>query len=255
MSLKLERFSAGYRSWQTQIVSLEIPTHGLTALLGPNGSGKTTLLNGMMGLISHKGSIAVDDMQLGTAESKVLSQHLSYLPQRYQFTYPISVEDVILMGFNPEMRLFERYSQKHREQAREGLRQIGLETVINDDFLRLSEGQRQRVMLARSLVQNTSVLLLDEPDSAMDFSVRHEVMTLLRTIIRRDLRCGLVVLHDPSLALKYCDRIELFKNGSIIGNIMTEVDDSDTIRQKLSLLYGNIGVYRTPDGHYIIDAI
>ena len=110
-------------------------------------------------------------------------------------------------------------------------------------------------MLARSLVQNTSVLLLDEPDSAMDFSVRHEVMTLLRTIIQRDQRCGLVVLHDPALALKYCDRIELFKNGSIIGNIVTAVDDTDTIRRKLSLLYGNIGVYRTPDRHYIIDVI
>ena len=117
-------------------------------------------------------------------------RQLSYLPQRHQFTYPISVEEVILMGYNPEMSLFDHYSQQQRAQAAAVLAQLGMGPLFKADFTSLSEGQKQRVMLARSLVQDTSLLLLDEPDSAMDFGVRHEVLGLIRSIVRTDRRCG-----------------------------------------------------------------
>ena len=190
MSLKLDNFTAGYRDWQTCAVSLEIPTHGLTGLLGLNGSGKSTLLKGMMGLIQHRGSLIVDGKELGKIGTRQRALQFSYLPQRYQFAYPISVEDVVLMGFNPEMSVFERYSQKQREKVKSVLSQMGLDEMIQADFTHLSEGQRQRIMLARCLVQETAVLLLDEPDSAMDFSVQHDVMRLIQQIIRRDQRCA-----------------------------------------------------------------
>ena len=253
MSLKLDKFSAGYRSWKTCEVTMEIPTHGLTGLLGLNGSGKSTLLKGMMGLIQHRGSLIVDGKEIGMARTKERALQFSYLPQRYQFAYPISVEDVILMGFNPEMSLFEQYSQEQRDKARTVLSQMGLEEMLQADFTHLSEGQRQRIMLARSLVQDTAVLLLDEPDSAMDFSVQHDVMHLIQTIIRRDQRCGLVILHDPSLALKFCDRIELFQDGQIKDSIIPALDDGEVIRQKLNQLFGSVAVYPLPEGRFIVD--
>ncbi len=253
MSLKLEAFSAGYRNWETAAVNMEIPSKRLTGLLGPNGSGKSTLLKGMMGLTRHRGSIKLNGLELAEAGSRERARYLAYLPQRHQFTYPISVEEVILMGFNPEMGVFENYSGSQRSKVRTVLAQMGLEALIQSDFTRLSEGQKQRVMLARSLVQEAEVLLLDEPDSALDFSAGRAVLGLVRNLIQKSERCGLVVLHDPGLALKFCDRIELLADGGIVGRIDPGEDSLESIRSKLSLLYGEVELFLSPQGHYALD--
>ena len=116
MSFELIQFSAGYDHWQTDPISFSIKTGSLAALLGPNGAGKSTLLKGIMGLIQQEGNILVQERSLAKRSAKERALDFSYLPQRFELTYATSIESIVLMGFNPEMSLFENYST---DQCRE----------------------------------------------------------------------------------------------------------------------------------------
>lgn len=266
MSLLIQNFQAGYseaelgnpdlaghrQSFATAPLSLKVPDRSLVALLGPNGSGKSTLLKGLMGLIPHRGLIRVNDSDLSQANSRERARHLAYLPQRQQFAFPIQVEEIVLMGFNPVMGLFGSYSKSQRKKARAVLDHLGLAGLAAADYTHLSEGQRQRVLLARSLVQQADVLLLDEPDTALDLRVRYETLRTIRTILQEDQHSGLLILHDPSLALDLCDHIELMQNGRIIAQIDPARESPAQIAGKLRLLYGPLSVHMLPDGRRLV---
>lgn len=266
MSLLLQDFQAGYdaselrvtdatvrrKSFATAPISLEIPARSLVALLGPNGAGKSTLLKGLMGLIPQRGLIRVHDIDLSQAPSKERARHMAYLPQRQQFAFPIQVEEIVLMGFNPVMSLFSSYSKQQRTKARTVLDRLGLAGMADADYTHLSEGQRQRVLLARSLVQQADVLLLDEPDTALDLRVRYETLLSIQSVLQEETRSGLLILHDPSLALDLCDRIELMQEGRIIARIDPAQETPAQIAAKLSLLYGPLKVHVLPDGRRLV---
>ncbi|NCC76982.1 MAG: ABC transporter ATP-binding protein [Clostridia bacterium] len=266
MSLALENFQAGYnasgldasdaagrrKSFSTAPVSLMIPPRELVVLLGPNGSGKSTLLKGLMGLVPHRGLVRVHGFDLSHASSRERARHLAYLPQRQQFAFPIQVEEIVLMGFNPVMGLFGSYSKAQHAKTRTVLDRLGLAGLAAADYTHLSEGQRQRVLLARSLVQQADILLLDEPDTALDLRVRYETLWTIRTILLEDQRSGLLILHDPGLALDLCDRIELMQDGQIIAQIDPALEPPDQIAAKLGLLYGPLSVHVLPDGRRLV---
>ncbi len=253
MSLKLERFTTGYRQFQVGPVDLEIPEHQLFALIGPNGAGKSTLLKGVLGLIQQAGRFSIGEKDFQGKGSRARTKEIAYLPQRHHFTYPVSVEDVVLMGFNPQMSLLAHYSQRQKSAVGRILQQLNLSELAQHDINRLSEGQRQRVMLARSLVSHASVLLLDEPDSALDFSVRQDILMIIQQQIRSESCCGLAVLHDPALALKHCDQIAIMDQGLILSVIDPMRDALAIVQKKLQILYPRIEVYRTPKGQWAVE--
>ena len=109
------------------------------------------------------------------------------------------------MGFNPQLGLLERPSAAMQAKAREALRQVGLEDRADENYQHLSEGQKQLCILARTLAVDARLLLLDEPESALDFQHRHRLLALLRGWAGAGRRAALVALHDPALALNGCD--------------------------------------------------
>ena len=253
MSVELRKYTAGYRQFKTGPVDLKIDNHQLVALLGPNGAGKSTLLKGMIGLIHQSGELYINDLALSQAQSRQRSRHIAYLPQRYQFTYPIAVVDVILMGFNPDMGMLDRYSQAQRQAAIQILAQFGLQDYAQVDINRLSEGQRQQVMLARSLVRPAALLLLDEPDSALDYAVRQETLQLIRQQVQKTACSSLVVLHDPALALKFCDQVVLIQDGQVRAILDPKTNDLAGLQTTLQRLYPQIQVYRSPLGALAVE--
>lgn len=123
---------------------------------------------------------------------------------------------------------------------------VGLKGLYESDFLALSEGQKQLCILARTIIETSPLLLLDEPDSALDFSNRHLLMQHIRNIVS-DGRCALMCIHSPELALEYCDNILLMKSGTILSTINTHTDSLDIINEKMSLIYDNINVIECTD--------
>ncbi|MEG1322675.1 MAG: ABC transporter ATP-binding protein [Ruthenibacterium sp.] len=253
--LTLAHFSAGYRAKTiVQDVDVTIERNCLTALLGTNGSGKTTLLKGICGLTQSGGTCLLEGRNMQTLREKERARAMSYMPQHSGVAFSISVLEMVLMGFNPALRLLAFPNAAQRALALKTLEEVGLAARSEEDFLTLSAGQRQLVLLARALVQDTALLLFDEPDSALDFNNKHLILAKIRQVIHRQNKAGLLCLHDANLAMQYCDRLLLLKDGRLVGDICPKQDSVQVIQTALQRIYEHVIVVAA-DGGFVMQRI
>lgn len=235
--------TAGYdKGHVIEEICFELDRGSMMGILGANGSGKTTLLKAICGILPHKGSCTLDNTALEGLSARKIAGMCSYIPQRSGITIDISALDVVLMGFNPQLRILEHPDAAMYAAARNALEQVGLIGKEHDNYLHLSEGQKQLCILARTLVQQSSLLLLDEPESALDFRYRYRMLEILRKWIREHNVGAILTLHDPSLALNYCDRLLVLSEGKVLGCIEPQLDSLDKIETALSNVYGPISL-------------
>lgn len=237
--------TAGYGK-QNIIENISFRLEGgvLMGIIGANGSGKTTLLKALSGILPHKGTCALENVVLEHLSAKQIARLVSYIPQRSGISIDISVLDVVLMGFNPQLRLLEHPTKKMKDAAMQALNQVGLSSNAEMNYLHLSEGQKQLCILARTLVSDSKLLLLDEPESALDFRFRHQMLSLLRKWVTSGNKSAVVTLHDPTLALNFCDQLLLLADGNILGIIAPKTDSLDKMEQMLRQIYGGICLKR-----------
>lgn len=243
--LKVEGITAGYEGRAViQNVDLEVGKGEFCALLGRNGSGKTTLLKALCGLIpAQSGRCLVDGLDCTRFHERKRARYISYTPQRHSKLQGVTVLDAVLMGYNPHLPLLGSPSRTERERAEDMLAQMGLAELTEQDFSKLSEGQKQLVILARALVQNAPVMLMDEPDSALDLPNRHAILKTIQQIIIREGKAGLITLHDPNSALAYCDRVFLLQDGEVVGQLRLAEVTCGSVVKALSVIYGDIEVW------------
>lgn len=216
-------------------IHLSIKENTLNALIGVNGSGKTTLLRCIAQRLKHEGNCLLLSKPLENLKPKELARQISYLPQRFGLSLSLPVLDFVLLGYNPVLQLLENPNAKQKEAALQALQKVGLSHQADDDFLSLSEGQKQLAFLARTMIEDTSLWLLDEPDSALDFENRHLLMRELQQLHKTALLC----LHDPTLAFDYCDQICLMKDGKIVATIHPKTEDIASMQAKIQLLFSS----------------
>lgn len=234
---------AGYdRGHVIREISFDLESGKLMGILGANGSGKTTLLKAICGNLPHAGSAALDGCKLETLSARQIAKLCAYIPQRSGITIDISALDVVLMGFNPQLGLLEHPNSAMHAAARDALAQVGLSGKENRNYLLLSEGQKQLCILARTLVADSKLLLLDEPESALDFRYRYRMLEILRKWVGEKEHAAIVTLHDPSLALNYCDQLLLLSDGEVLGTIYPHADPLDKMEQMLSNVYGAVSL-------------
>ena len=237
--------TAGYR--KNNIIhdlSFELDRGAVTGVLGANGSGKSTLLKAVCNILPHTGCCTLDDTPLEELSARQIARLVSYIPQRSGITLDLSVLDVVLMGFNPRLGLLEHPTEAMKEAARQALEKVGLCGREQTNYLHLSEGQKQLCILARTLVADSQLLLMDEPESALDFRFRHRVFGLLRQWVGDKQIGALVALHDPVLALNYCDKLLLLADGLLIGELHPRTDSLRDMELLLERLYGTVSLQR-----------
>ena len=242
--IQLEHFSAGYPGRQRTVrdITLSIAPGETVGLIGPNGSGKTTLLRGICGRIPTDGICLLDGRP--PAGARTLARTVSLIPQRTSILFSIPVLDVVLMGLNSRLPLLGQPSASQRDRARDLLARVGLRGREEQDFLTLSEGQKQLVLLARALIQDTPVLLLDEPDSALDFNNKHLLLETVRALCGRRDRTVLMTMHDVNLAMRYCTRLVLLREGQLCGDLRLETAGAGELEQALRRIYPGTRVTR-----------
>lgn len=202
LALELKGLWAGYNHQPVlEDVSFQVARGEILGIIGPNGSGKSTLMKAVLGLVKPwRGRILVLG-QPGTPERS----RVGYMPQVEQvdWDFPVTVQDVALMGRYARRGLLRRANRLDREAASAALERVGIFHLRNNLIGDLSGGQRRRVLLARALVNQPELLLLDEPTAGMDATAQHQLLDIID-----DLRQGgtTVVLstHDLSCVPEWC---------------------------------------------------
>ena len=246
--LRVEGLSAAYGKQEIlHHINFSIAKGQLCALLGVNGVGKTMLMKSIAQRLPHTGRCYCGEAVLEQLKPKDLAKRISYIPQRSGLQLSLPVLDVVLMGFNPQLKLLEHPSSLQKKKAETALNAVGLGFAVNADYQTLSEGQKQLVYLARTLIEDSPLLLLDEPDSALDPQNRHQILRLLKQLVHDSERAGLLCLHDPQLALEFCDKLILLKDGSVFAEIYPQKDSVERIEEAFRMLYGAVEVAEHQD--------
>ncbi|SLM62107.1 MULTISPECIES: ABC transporter ATP-binding protein [Dickeya] len=231
--LSIAGFSAGYpkRRVISQLSVPLLPRGKITVLLGPNGSGKSTLLRALAGLGQAQGDLLLDDDNLMQLPFAKRAEKVVYLPQSLPAGVHLHVLESIIVA--------QRASGAHHHDSEQDvmtlLRQLGIEHLAMSYLDQLSGGQKQLVGLAQSLIRQPSLLLLDEPLSALDLNYQFHVMDLVRQETRKRNIVTVVVVHDINIALRHGDHVLMLKDGRLIA----DGEPAEVIsEQSLAQVYG-----------------
>lgn len=243
--ISIKNISAGYgKNSVIEDISLEINEGELIGILGANGSGKSTLAKAVLNILPHSGEVYVCDKVIEKLSPREVAKLISYVPSHSGINIDVSVFDVVMMGFNSKLGVLENPSKAMKEKAYSVLEMVGLLDKKDTNYMQLSEGQKQLAIIARALVNEGKMLIMDEPESALDFSVRYKMMDIIRNFITKEERALMVILHDTMLALNNCDKLVLIKDKRVDGIIDLKKDTIEQMETKLRNIYGNISLVR-----------
>lgn len=195
-------------------ISLEIRDGQFVGIIGANGSGKSTLLKNIYRLYRPKcGKINIDREDILKMKPKEVAKRLAVLSQESTSEFDFKVEDVVKMGRYPYKLLFEDYSKDDINMVYEMLDKVGLKGFKDRSFNSLSGGEKQRVLIARALVQKAKFLILDEPTNHLDIGYQFQIMELIKKLKITTF----AAIHDMNIAAMFCDYLIVIKKGEIIA--------------------------------------
>lgn len=189
-------------------ISFDIPRGDFLSILGPNGSGKSTLLRLMARiLLPGHGKILLENIPLNSYSRKELARKVGYVPQETHWLFPFTVMEVVLMGRSPYIGRWGFESKVDIDLCRDIMRRTDIEGLAEKPITAISGGERQRVLIARALAQQPSLLLLDEPNAHLDLSHQAGIFEILADY-RREHQVTIVwVSHDLNLAASFSERV------------------------------------------------
>ena len=217
-------------------IDLTVPAGVLMAIVGPNGAGKTTLIKAILKLIpSASGQAQI----YGKPYSQ--PRHLvSYVPQRGEvdWDFPTTVQDVVMMGLYGQLGWIRRPGRREKQLAQEAMSKVGILELKNRQINQLSGGQQQRVFLARALIQDAQLYLMDEPFQGVDATTERAIVTLLQSL-RQQGKTVIVVHHDLQTVTSYFDWVMLLNVHRIDSGPIETVFNEDNLHRTYG---GHVGI-------------
>ena len=196
-------------------VSLELEPGRLLGLIGPNGAGKTTLLRTITAAISpDTGTVRVGGEDVHALSSKAVSRKIAVVPQDASLAFDFDVRDLVSMGRTPYLHRFSPSRPADRASVEAAMRRTDVAQFAERALSEVSGGERQRVLLARAIAQDTPVLLLDEPTASLDINHQIRTLELVRELVA-DGKTVIAAIHDLNLAARYCDDLLLLRDGRV----------------------------------------
>ncbi|MEI7468496.1 MAG: ABC transporter ATP-binding protein [Chloroflexota bacterium] len=212
-------------------LNLTIAAGELVCLLGPNGTGKSTLLRTLTGLQpALSGEVNICGDKLAGLSTTQIATHLAVVLTERVEAGSMTAYELAALGRYPYTNWAGQLSASDHEVIRDAMRRTRCEALSQRNVAQLSDGERQRVMIARALVQNTPFIVLDEPTAFLDLPRRVETMRLLHTLVRETARAILVSTHELDLALRFADRLWLLtEDRQFIQGTPAELESNGTL--------------------------
>lgn len=216
-------------------VSFDVTNQETVGIVGPNGCGKSTLLYSIYkALPLEEGKVLIDDTDVKSWSTKETARNISVVQQDSSAAQAMNVYDTVRLGLFAHRSVLSFGGREDREIVMEALEQVGMTKYSYRPITQISGGERQRVLIARAIVQNASHILLDEPTNHLDLHHQYELLHLVNTLGRT----AVIVLHDLNLAATYCDRIVMLRDGEVVASgtpeeVFTEERITDVYRVKV----------------------
>lgn len=208
-------------------VDLVLPPGSMTAIVGPNGAGKSSLLKAALGITRR----VTGDVRVFGRPLEEMTRHIAYVPQRssVDWDFPATVIDVVTMGLFRSLKWWQVTRRRHFAQARESLARVGMESFAERQIGELSGGQQQRVFLARALIQQAELTILDEPFAGVDAATEKAIVDVLKQL-REQGRTLLCVHHDLSTVRDYFDEVLLLNVRRVAAGPVDEVFTAENLQ-------------------------
>ena len=235
MGLSIENLSFRYDRKGPEVlqkVNFSAKEGDLIAVLGPNGVGKSTMFKCILGFFEkYDGEIRLDGASLKDLSHKQIARRIAYIPQSTYPTFNYDVLDVVLMGLTSQLSLLAAPKEQHIAQAKAALESLGIGHLAGAGYGEISGGERQLVLIARALVQNAKILIMDEPTANLDYGNQIRVMCRVAELAK----AGYIIIvstHNPDHAFLYANRVLMLENGKVIADGTPEaVLDTELIRR------------------------
>lgn len=224
-------------------VSFDIEAGEWVSLIGPNGAGKTTMMRAIAGLVAHDGTVHLAD---GTPPSPI---DIALVPQNPVLPPGMTVAEYVLIGRTAHLGWLARETRRDRQIVADALRRLDLARFGDRLLTELSGGEAQRVVVARAIVQQSPIVLLDEPTTALDLGHQTAVLEMIDELRQADGISVIAAMHDLSHAARFADRLVLLSGGRVVAQgTPTEVLDE----QLLSSVYETPVRVRDIDGELLV---
>ncbi len=215
MQIKINDLTFSYSSVPVlKNITFDLSGSKFVSIMGPNGVGKSTLIHCINKILTPtEGTVMLDDQNVTEISIKEMAKIVGYVPYSANDTFPLTVVDTVLMGRHP----YSKWNTLDQDLdiVYDTLSRLGISHLAMRSFNELSAGQHQKVMLARGLVQEPKILLLDEPTSNLDVRHQLDVTKMLRALSREKDILVIMISHDINIAAKYSDEVIMMKGGTI----------------------------------------
>lgn len=236
--IKLQNLSVGYASEQPLIsdISAELAGGELVGLLGRNGCGKSTLMRTIVGLERLRaGEVFIDGIPSGYMTNAERARRVSFVATERLRVANLTCRELVALGRAPYTNWIGAMQDEDEAIVRDALERVGAAAYALRSCEQLSDGELQRVMIARALAQGAQTIVLDEPTAFLDMPSRHELALLLQSLAHDEGKVVLFSTHELDIAYRTCDKLLLVQSGSLCQFFPSELSEADLL-QKISIL-------------------
>jgi iron complex transport system ATP-binding protein len=216
--LELNNISCGYNKMPIyEEINFTVHPGSIVCIMGRNGIGKTTLLKTILGSLNIlNGSITLNGKDILSYSNKERAQQIGYVPQSHVPPFPYSVRDVVVMGRTPHLSIFSVPGDSDYSQADEILKKIGIEYLKEKIYTEISGGERQLVIIARALIQNPKILIMDEPTASLDYGNQIKIINTIKALAKEKISV-IMTTHHPEQAFECADLVVAMTENKVIS--------------------------------------
>ncbi|PLX09947.1 MAG: ABC transporter ATP-binding protein [Marinilabiliales bacterium] len=234
VNLQIKDLEIGYNHALTNNINLSVKKGEIICIIGRNGTGKSTLLNTLSGVNPQlNGNIIIDNIDLSKLKAENRATKISYVPSKQEYLSNLKVIDLVSMGRSPYTNIFDKKSGEDNTKINKALLDFELKNLKHKNLCSISDGERQKAIICRAFVQETPIILLDEPTAFLDYYSKHKLLNLLNSLAKEQNRSIVFSTHDLEIAFQYVNKVWLFEENQVNQYNIEELKQTDILEKVL----------------------